>query len=230
MEDLTGFIKNALLEHGAVLVGVGDLTELPEDVRCGMPIGISVAVRYSDEVIKGIAELPTPEYFRWYTSLNKKLDALVTFGAETLRAHGYAAIAQTRAQVGNGEEDLNTALPHKTVATRAGIGWIGKSALLVTEQYGSMIRLSTILTDAPLEPDTPINQSRCGDCMVCTDACPGKAISGKAWELGLYRDELFDPVKCRDAARERSQQGFGGGATVCGKCIEACPYTQRAWE
>ena len=44
-----------------------------------------------------------------------------------------------------------TALPHKTIATRAGIGWIGKSALLVTAKYGSAIRLSSILTDTPIE-------------------------------------------------------------------------------
>ena len=140
---------------------------------------------------------------------------------------GFKAIAQTREYVGSGENSDNTILPHKTVATRAGIGWIGKCALLVTGGFGSSIRLSSILTDAPLETDLPINKSKCGDCMVCADACPGRAVSGRPWEVGLYRDEFFDPVKCRKTARERSKQGFGGEITICGKCIEVCPYTKR---
>ena len=230
MSDLTHFIKEELLSHGADLVGVGDLTELPPEARQHMPVGISVAVKYPDEVIRGIAELPTQEYNDWYIKLNERLDMLVTLGAEALRTLGHTAIAMTRARVGNGEAEDSTVLPHKTVATRAGIGWIGKSALLVTEPYGSMVRLSSILTDAPLQTAAPVNTSKCGDCMACTKACPAGAVSGKVWTAGLYRDEFFDPVKCRAAARQRAKRGFGGGNTICGKCVEVCPYTRRAWK
>ena len=220
-------LKNELLRLGADIVGFGSLDELPDDVHEGLPVGVSVAVAYPAAVIRGIAEFPTQEYREWYDKLNERLDMLVSRGAELLRAAGHEAIAQTREYVGSGESKDNTTLPHKTVATRAGIGWIGKSALLVTEKYGSAVRLSSILTDAPLDTAQPINKSRCGDCMVCTDACPGCAVSGKPWEAGLYRDEFFDPVKCRKTARQRAKQGFGGDITICGKCIEVCPYTQR---
>lgn len=227
MTDLNCKIKTELLHFGADIVGFGDLNELPEDVREGMPIGISIAVVYPKEVIRGISELPTQEYREWYDKLNERLDMIVTRGAELLREMGYKAIAQTREYVGNGENKDNTTLPHKTVATRAGIGWIGKSALLVTDTYGSAIRLSSILTDAPLDTASPINKSRCGDCMVCANDCPAGAASGKSWEVGLYRDEFFDPVKCRTTARERAIQGFGGNITIYGKCIEVCPYTRQ---
>ena len=192
-----------------------------------MPIGISIAVKYPAGVISRIAELPTQEYCDWYDRLNEKLDMLVILGAEALRMRGYQAIAQTREYVGSGEISDNTTLPHKTVATRAGIGWVGKSALLVTDKYGSAVRLSSILTDAPLDTASPIGKSRCGDCGVCTDACPAGAVSGKLWEVGVYRDEFFDAAKCRKAARERAKQGFGGSITICGKCIEVCPHTRR---
>jgi len=231
MNELTRKIKYELLRLGADIVGFGDLSELPVDERDGLPVGISVAVCYPSEVIRGISKLPTQEYREWYDKLNERLDMIVSRGAELLRGMGYKAIAQTREHVGIGETEYNTPLPHKTVATRAGIGWIGKSALLVTDKYGSAIRLSSILTDAPLYTVLPINKSRCGDCMVCTDACPGFAVSGKEWEVGLYRDEFFDPVKCRKTARERAKQGFGdGNITICGKCIEICPYTRRYTE
>lgn len=227
MNSLTRHIENELIRHGADIVGVGDLTGLPDDVRNSLPIGISVAVKYPKEVIRGITELPTQEYHSWYNRLNERLDSLVAFGAETLQGLGYKAVAKTRAQVGDGEAECKTVLPHKTVATRAGIGWIGKCALLVAENYGSMIRLSSILTDAPLTAAAPIDQSKCEGCMICAEACPAKAVSGKLWEVGLYRDEFFDPIKCRETAKKRSKLGFGTAITLCGKCIEVCPYTQR---
>lgn len=227
MTDLTTKIRTELLRLGADIVGFGDLGELPGDVRERMPVGISIAIAYPKEVIRGIAKLPTLEYREWYDKLNERLDAIVSRGAEILREMGYKAVAQTRKYVGSGEAEDNTTLPHKTVATRAGIGWIGKSALLVTEKYGSAIRLSTILTDAPLYMALPINDSRCGSCSFCTNACPAGAVSGKLWEPQLYRDEFFDPIKCRETARERAKQGFGGEITICGKCIEACPYTKQ---
>jgi epoxyqueuosine reductase QueG len=227
MSDLNRGIEAKLLSLGAVIVGFGDLTELPENLRDGLPVGISVAVAYPKEVIRGISELPTQEYREWYDKLNGLLDAIVTRGAEILREMGHKAVAQTREHVGTGETEYNTLLPHKTVATRAGIGWIGKSALLVTETYGSAIRLSSITTDTPLKTAQPIEESKCGDCMICTNSCPAGAVSGRRWEKWLYRDEFFDPVKCRRTARERAKQGFGDEITICGKCIEVCPYTRR---
>jgi len=227
MTDLTSKIKAELLNLGANIVGFGNLEGLPGDARENMPVGVSVAVVYPIEVILGISELPTLEYKEWYDKLNEKLDMIVTCGAEIIHNMGYNAVAKTRKYVGFSESDYNTLLPHKTIATRAGLGWIGKCALLVTDEYGSAIRLSSILTDAPLNTAEPINKSRCGDCMSCANACPAGAVSGKLWELGVYRDEFFDPVKCRKTARERAKLGFNGNATICGKCIEICPYTRR---
>lgn len=226
-DDLTRKLKSELVSNGADLIGIGDLTELPEGIRQGLPTGVSIAVKYPKEVIRGIADLPTQEYQDWYDILNRRLDALVTLGAGLLQAHGYQAIAQTREYVGDGGGECQTALPHKTVATRAGIGWIGKSALLVTREYGSMVRISSILTDAPLLQGVPVNESKCGHCSACQDACPAKAILGTQWNPSLSRSDLIDYEKCREMAKDRSKRGFGRMVTLCGKCIEICPYTKR---
>jgi epoxyqueuosine reductase QueG len=187
---------------------------------------VCVAVKFPKEVIQGITALPTKDYYDWYYRLNEKLDTIVSQGEELLRSMGYEAFAQTRDRVGSGGI-LSTALPHKTVATRAGIGWIGKCALLVTERYGSMIRLSAILTDAPLEVAEPVNESRCGECMACAKGCPGGAVAGRQWSLGKSRDEMFNAAACRDTAKKRSFEGYGIAETICGRCVALCPYTKR---
>lgn len=225
--DLTKELKETLISRGADLVGIGSLEKLSKEVRCGLPIGVSVAVKYPKKIIQGISELPTQSYKNWFDSLNEQLDNLVSVGAELLQSYGYQAVAQTMAQVGAHGDECCTTLPHKTIATRAGIGWVGKCALLVTKQYGSMVRLSSILTNAPLEISEPINESMCGNCMACVDACPAGAIYGKSWNPSLSRDDLFDYQQCRTMAQNRSEQGFGQRVTLCGKCIEICPYTQR---
>jgi epoxyqueuosine reductase len=230
MTDLTTYIKEKLLSAGADLVGIGSISELPSNVRCGLPIGICVAVKYPKEIIRGISELPTKEYYDHYGTMNEKLDELVSLGANTLKALGYQAVPQTRVYVRQFTTGNISMLPHKTVATRAGLGWIGKCALLVTEEYGSMIRISSILTDAPLDTATPINESKCGACNACTNACPAGAISGKNWDVSVYRDEFYDADSCSRTARERSMISFGVDTSLCGKCIEVCPYTRRYLE
>jgi epoxyqueuosine reductase QueG len=226
MDSLTSRVKRELHGFGALLVGFGDLSPLPQGQRHGLPIGVCVAVKFPKEVIRGIADLPTKDYYDWYYRLNEKLDLIVSQGEELLKGMGYEASAQTRQRVGSGKI-LQTALPHKTVATRAGIGWIGKCALLVTEEYGSMIRLSAILTDAPLETATPMDKSKCGGCLACAKGCPGGAVKGEEWSLGKSREEIFDALACRDTAMKRSLEGYGIKETICGRCIALCPYTKR---
>jgi epoxyqueuosine reductase QueG len=220
-------LRTNLLQNGADLVGYGDITELPSNLRQGLPVGVIVALKFPKNIIIGIRNLPTKEYHKYKDLLNKKLDVLVELGAQILRKEGFFAIPQTMAYVNSLKIGDVTLLPHKTVATRAGIGWIGKCALLVTETFGSMIRISSILTDAPLEVAQPINKSRCGDCLNCTDTCPAGAVFGKLWSAGIKLEDLVDTAACRKRMSERSLRGFGVEDTVCGKCIEICPYTRR---
>jgi len=86
---------------------------------------------------------------------------------------------------------LRTALPHKTVATNSGLGWIGKSALFVTGQVGSAVRLSSLVTNAPLEYGRSVTESKCVSCMACTRACPAHAISGREWSVEIDRDDFL---------------------------------------
>lgn len=136
-----------------------------------------------------------------------------------METHGYKAVPKTTKVVHQDEETLSTTLPHKTVATKAGLGWIGKCALLITEEFGSSIRLSTILTDVP------INESKCGNCNECKKYCPGDAIQGINWSAELSRDSYYNAFNCGKMARKLSDE-MGIKDRVCGKCIVACPWTK----
>jgi epoxyqueuosine reductase len=222
MNALSGELHAYFLKKGASLCGFADLTGIVEGELLH---GVSVAIKLPVPVLQSIADGPSRIYFDAYHEINEKLDSLVTAGAEYLQARGYRVHAQTRANV-HENTGYRTDLPHKTVATRAGLGWIGKSALLVTGEFGPAIRLSSLLTDAPLTPGVPIDKSKCGNCTACVDHCPGKAISGKLWDVSMDRDVFFNAAACRKAARAISWELLNEEISLCGKCIEVCPYTK----
>lgn len=224
--SLSAELKSRLLSKGASLVGFADLKDIPAAYRDNKKYGISIAVALEPSIVHGIAEGPTQEYYAAYKSLNEQLDNLVLFTGDFLKGMGYEAVMKTTTEVVIDDHAIGTVLPHKTIATRAGLGWIGKCALLVTENFGSAIRISSVLTDAPLEVGKAINESRCGSCHNCVEACPGKAPMGINWELGKPREEFFNAFECRKAAREKAAL-VGIDGTLCGKCIEICPWTQR---
>lgn len=178
--------------------------------------------------VNEIAEGPTQGYYSEYTRVNQFLTDLCANTVEDLNRRGYKAkaIDPTIPITGSALKTLATALPHKTVATRAGLGWIGKSALLITPSHGPAIRLATVLTDAPLEGGNPIDDSRCGNCTKCVDRCPAQAILGKNWQIGTEREFIYDAHACCAKAKELAEQQEIP-VTICGICINACPWTQK---
>lgn len=228
MAKLNREIESELIAQGACLVGFADIGALPADVRGGMQFGISIAVALDASIISEISEGPTERYYREYVRVNEFLAQLCAGTVERLRNAGYEAraINPTMRIEGPAMKTLSTPLPHKTVATRAGLGWIGKSALLITREYGPAVRLATVLTDAPIEPGNPIDDSRCGDCVKCVERCPAEAIVGDNWHKGSERQSIYDAHAC--CAMARSLAGPKGiPATICGICIDACPWTQK---
>jgi epoxyqueuosine reductase QueG len=219
------FLTDKLYEKGASLVGFADLTVLSETVNRGFPFGISIAVALDPRIVSRIPSGPHWEYHEEYRKVSDQLNELCEYTAALITEMGYQAFPQSRRFIKQ-DKYWRTPLPHKTVATLSGIGWIGKCALLVTEKYGSAVRLTSVLTDMPFHIGTPITESQCGGCMECALLCPGRAIGGRNWHVGIDRDELVDPDVCKSTVIRRGEP-FKLTEGTCGVCIAACPYTQR---
>ena len=108
---------------------------------------------------------------------------------------------------------------HKLAAHLAGLGWIGKSALLITPEHGPRVRWGTVLTDAPLETGTPMDEM-CRDCDECVKGCPAHAFTGQAFDQPRPRSQIFAAKACHDYLNEREQTGH----RACGMCVYICPF------
>ena len=113
--------------------------------------------------------------------------------------------------------------PHKTAATSAGLGWIGKTALFVSPRFGPAVRLATVFTDLELPAGEPVTESDCGDCRACVDACPAGCGRDVLWRPGMARELLFDAGACR----HHMSLFTSVEAEICGICIAACPYSSQ---
>ena len=208
------------------MAGIADLSLFPPADRESLPFGISLGIALSPAILEEIDGGPTAGYHAEYRAVNERLAILAQGVQSFLEERGFRAFSG-QPTVGEDETTVSTLLPHKTVATRAGLGWIGKCALLVTRSFGSAVRLVTVLTDAPLLPGEPVEVSRCGACTFCVDACPAGAVTGEEWRPGSNRESLFDAHACRNTARELSFKAFGEHVSICGRCIVSCPFTKR---
>lgn len=221
-ELLTNFLK----ERGAALVGFGNVKGLVPDECKGLNTAISIAVRLSDAVIDGIKDEPTHSYYHHYRTVNFRIDQILLDCIIKLNELGYQAMpigaSQSINQDGHRYQGL---FSHRMAATRAGLGWIGKNACLVTKEFGPRVRLGTILTNLEVAYDTPINSSYCGTCTRCVEACPSIALRGNNWSTSAKRLDIVDVVAC--SKHMNTYFGHIGRGSVCGICIKACPIGKK---
>jgi epoxyqueuosine reductase len=226
MHETVNRIREALRARGAALAEPADIRELPADMRGEFTHALLIGVALDPEIIEGILGGPSWDYCEEYRRANRLLFILADTAADMLKEAGYSADPVEPTTQGFDKMSLRARFSHKAAATRAGVGWIGKNDLLITREYGSALRFAAVLTDADLGSPEPVNRSFCGSCTACLDICPGKAPSGKLWEAGMDRDEFFNVRACYEVAKGFSEEN-GFGASICGMCIAACPWTKR---
>jgi epoxyqueuosine reductase len=219
-------LLSALLDNGAAAAGVADLNlaagamDSHADGRLKrFERAVSFLIPFPRSVIEELLEGPSLTYLHYYRAVNTLIDDLSIRLSARLEALGYEAFPVPSSQR-TGKHKLDSIFPHRVAAHLAGLGWIGKSGCLITETFGPRVRLGTILTSAPLPPDETM-QVRCGDCMLCTEACPAKAIKGVLFAPEVPLQERLEPQLC-DSYQNEVRSRFG--KRVCGLCLAACPY------
>lgn len=185
-----------------------------------LPFAVSFLLRLRLDALDGLDRGPTSAYVAEYRRVNDELSAIGEELVGLLTSRGRSAVrVDDDAPDGPGDPPI---FASKTAATQAGIGWIGKTALLVTEEFGSAVRLGAVFTDLPLPAGVPILRGRCGRCRRCVDACPVGAGRDVTWRAGMPRRDLYDCVAC-----ERHQLQYPRYDAICGICIWVCPFSRR---
>jgi epoxyqueuosine reductase len=77
------------------------------------------------------------------------------------------------------DSDLTPKLSHRYVAVACGIGRLGWSGNLITPEYGALVYLGSVVTNAKLDPDPPLKENPCNQCKICTTVCQGQLVDSK---------------------------------------------------
>lgn len=216
-DNIYGGLQRLATSMGADLFGVADLdrvradTDLLDACYNKYTRGISVGVALDEAALAGIVDGPVPEYVSEYLRVNKTLDSIAMAIEERLAAAG-CAVARIPASEVVDWEKLKGHLPHKLIGRYAGHGWIGRNILLVNPGLGSRVRYVTVLTDADLEPDAPI-EADCGDCVRCVAKCPAGAAK--------MEPSQFDLRACFNKLGEFNER-LDRPHFICGICVKAC--------
>jgi epoxyqueuosine reductase len=111
-------------------------------------------------------------------------------------------------------------------AAQAGIGWHGKSTMLIDARLGTWFFLAEILTTLDLPPDPPQTE-RCGSCERCMMACPTGAITS-AHRLDARRCISYLTIELKTAIPEEFRALIGDRIFGCDACLDACPWNRFA--
>jgi epoxyqueuosine reductase len=227
-------VKKHLHPPDRYVYGFANLTGLLPAKFDGYASGISIVRKLDDDIIDGILDAPTPEYLHHYEEINHLTLALAESIAIDLNREGIGALAiKPTILTDNRELDekyptLRYDISHKMIATRAGLGWIGKTDLFISKKFGARIRLVSILLNSEAEPESkPIDKSRCGTCSTCVNICPVGAATGQLWDIHTDRDIFFDAIKCRDKCTEFGRDHLKVDRKICGICVAACPIGRK---
>ena len=202
----------------------GPITPYEEKFVLKYPTAVSIGVPLDTSVVDIIGGQNDPHalrdyYYYVYQEISPFIDQITDRIYSSLTDEGYSSWPIPATETLDTEKQYSL-FSHKMVANLAGLGWIGKSCLLITPDRGPRVRWGTVLTDAPLEAGKPVGRE-CGKCSKCVEACPAGAFTGRDFTLSEGREMRMSAQKCLDFLLERRQSI---GVSACGQCVYICPW------
>jgi epoxyqueuosine reductase len=204
-------IQQFLNRFGVGPIGFGKVPEniTLREIENRFPRVIVFGYPLSTSVLATIKDHPTLIYKHHYKTVNWLLDQTAYHLVRFIEKKGNQALAIPASQVVDWKEQKGH-VSHRLLAQEAGIGFIGRSGLLVHPQLGAQVRYVSVLTDVDFELDKKIDAD-CGTCKKCLTACPAHAISEKGVDILRCYEKLNEFAKIR-----------GIGQHICGVCVKVC--------
>jgi epoxyqueuosine reductase QueG len=190
-------LKALALSLGADYFGVANLSSAHDFILvqggkqvARYPIAVIIGMVLQDSLVELLPDKDSKGAILYrhnsYDVVNQMLDQIGVRVANELQRAGFDAFP-IPASKRTSDENICGIFSQKLAAHLAGLGWIGKSCLLITPDHGPRVRWVSILTDAQLNPTGNSMKPRCGDCTACVDICPKNAFTGRIfqrWGLG----------------------------------------------
>jgi epoxyqueuosine reductase len=204
---------------------VDDMSEgLLRDYPFVLSLGITLPHRIVDDLEKSGSDFAKISYHTHaYALINDRLNRSASVFHSFLQKYGYPSYPIPAFQRYS-DEKISSLFSHKLGAHLSGLGWIGKSCLLVTEKDGPRVRWISVLTTAPLKATGSAREPECGECRECVDACPANAFSCRDFDPREPREKRYDAGKCRDYFDNLKKESK---IHVCGLCLAVCPYGKK---
>ena len=114
----------------------------------------------------------------------------------------------------------------KPISVQAGLGWQGKSTILLNSTHGTWLFLGVIFTTLDLEPDASPPE-RCGTCTRCIDACPTRAITAP-FQLDARRCISYLTIEHKGSIPLEFREAIGDRLYGCDECLDVCPWNKWA--
>ncbi|MRS04170.1 tRNA epoxyqueuosine(34) reductase QueG [bacterium] len=114
----------------------------------------------------------------------------------------------------------------REIASRAGLGWIGRNSCLISPENGSSFLLAELFTDLPLQPDPPFTLDRCGTCHRCMDACPTGCIHADR-TIESNRCISYLTIENKESIPVELRPLIGQWLFGCDVCQTVCPWNNK---
>ena len=212
-------LKALASDIGADFIGFCRFPAPPVADQPDLTYALSFGVKLADAVLETIDGAPSFMYFQHYRTANALLDNVAFRLTREIEKLGFSALPVAASQSLGKNNPYRGLVAHKTAAVLSGLGFVGKSGLFLSTDYGSKVRLATVLTNCPVQSELPVIENGCGSCTLCQKACPAGAIYGELPTTDGERN--FDAEKCSRYMKEHFQDV--GRGSVCGVCIKVCP-------